>query len=109
MDPTPHLLAAFAVRMTEWCAPIPQALPVWDRVLGLQPALRTPRLSIPHETRRDYPEFPRVARDLMPWFPVEPPRALRNRLFVVFRGMLRSEINDIDRVAMNAKFLSKLA
>jgi hypothetical protein len=38
-DPTPHRPAAFAVRMTEWCAPIPQALPVWDRVLRLRAML----------------------------------------------------------------------
>jgi hypothetical protein len=75
-DPTPHPLAAFAVRMTEWCAPIPQALPLWDRVLRLQPTLRDPRLTILPETRRDYPEFPRVVRVLMP------------RVFVTFSRFL---------------------
>jgi hypothetical protein len=82
-DPTPHPLAAFVVRMKEWCAPIPQALPVWDRVPQLQQTLHNPRLPIPPEIRREYPEFPRVARVLKLWSPVEPPRALRNRSFDV--------------------------
>jgi hypothetical protein len=80
---SPHPLAAFAVRMTEWCARIPQALAVWDRVLRLQPTLSNPRLSIPPETRRDYPEFPRVSRVRMPWSSVKAPMGLENRFFDV--------------------------
>jgi hypothetical protein len=85
-----------------YCAPIPQALPVWNRVPRLQSTLHNPRLLIPPEICRKYPEFPQVARVLRPWSPVDSPRAWRNRYFFVLL------ISEAYRVAICTKFLSKL-